>query len=71
LRLALLVALEDHAQAPSELASALDAAEPTIAHHLAILHDAGLVTTATEPGLWRTIDGWAAIAASLQRLQDG
>ena len=45
LRLALLVALEDHEQAPSELATALDATEPAIAHHLAILHDAGLVTS--------------------------
>jgi DNA-binding transcriptional ArsR family regulator len=70
LRLGLLVALEEHEQAPSELATALNAAEPAIAHHLAILHDAGLVTTTTEPGQWRTIDGWAEIAATLQRLQD-
>jgi DNA-binding transcriptional ArsR family regulator len=70
LRLGLLVALEDHEQAPNELAAALNATEPSIAYHLAILHDAGLVTTTTEPGLWRTIDGWSAIAASLQRLQD-
>lgn len=70
LRLALLVALEDHEQAPRELAAALNAAEPTIAHHLAILHDAGLVTNAAEPDLWRTIDGWAEITATLQRLQD-
>jgi DNA-binding transcriptional ArsR family regulator len=70
LRLALLVALEDHPRAPSELATALNAAEPAIAHHLALLHDAGLVTTATEPGQWRTVAGWAEISASLQRLQD-
>jgi DNA-binding transcriptional ArsR family regulator len=70
LRLALLVALEDHAQATSELATTLDAAEPAIAHQLAILHDAGLVTTAPELGQWRTVDGWAEISASLQRLQD-
>jgi DNA-binding transcriptional ArsR family regulator len=71
LRLGLLVALEDHEQAPSELAAALNATEPSIAYHLAILHDAGLVTTATEPGHWRTMDGWAEISAQLQRLQDG
>jgi DNA-binding transcriptional ArsR family regulator len=71
MRLALLVALEDHEQAPSELATALGVAEPTIAHHLAILHDAGLVTATVEYDLWRTISGWAEIAASLQRLQDG
>jgi DNA-binding transcriptional ArsR family regulator len=71
LRLALLVALEDREQAPSDLATTLDATEPAIAHQLAILHDAGLVTTAAEPGLWRTVDGWAEIAATLQRLQDG
>jgi DNA-binding transcriptional ArsR family regulator len=70
LRLALLVALEDHEQAPSELATTLNAAEPTIAHHLAVLHDAGLVTTATQPGQWRTVEGWTEISASLQRLQD-
>jgi DNA-binding transcriptional ArsR family regulator len=70
LRLGLLVALEDHEQAPSELATALNATEPVIMRHLAILHDAGLVTTATEPGRWRTVEGWAAISASLQRLQD-
>jgi DNA-binding transcriptional ArsR family regulator len=70
LRLALLVALEDHEQAPSELAAALDATEPAIAYHLAYLHDAGLVTTAPERDQWRTIDGWTQIAASLQRLQD-
>ena len=71
LRLALLVALEDHEQAPTELATTLNAAEPTIAHHLAILHDAGLVTAATTPGQLRTIDGWTQIAADLKRLQDG
>lgn len=70
LRLGLLVALEDHEQAPSELATALNATEPVIAHHLAILYDAGLITTATEPGQWRTIDGWAEISATLERLQD-
>jgi DNA-binding transcriptional ArsR family regulator len=70
LRLALLVALEDHEQAPSELATALNAKEPAIAYHLAFLHDAGLVTTTTERGQWRTIEGWAEIAASLQRLQN-
>ncbi len=70
LRLALLVALEDHEQAPRELATTLNATEPAIAHHLAILHDAGLVTSATEPGQWRTVEGWAEISASLQRLQD-
>jgi DNA-binding transcriptional ArsR family regulator len=70
LRLALLVALEEHEQAPSELGTALNATEPTIAYHLAILHDAGLVTTTTEPGRWRTIEGWTEIAAKLQRLQD-
>jgi DNA-binding transcriptional ArsR family regulator len=70
LRLGLLVALEDHEQAPSELAAALDATEPSIAYHLAILHDAGLVTISTDPGRWRTIEGWAAISANLQRLQD-
>jgi DNA-binding transcriptional ArsR family regulator len=69
LRLALLVALEDHEQAPSELATALDATPPTIAHHLAILHDAGLVTTAPDSGQWRTVEGWTEISASLQRLQ--
>jgi DNA-binding transcriptional ArsR family regulator len=69
LRLALLVALEDHEQAPSELATALNATEPAIAYHLAFLHDAGLVTITTERGQWRTINGWAEIAASLQRLQ--
>jgi DNA-binding transcriptional ArsR family regulator len=71
LRLALLVALEDHEQAPAELATALNAAEPTIAHHLAILHDAGLVTNASEPRRWCTVSGWAEIAAALERLQDG
>jgi DNA-binding transcriptional ArsR family regulator len=70
LRLALLVALEEHEQAPSELATALNATEPTIAYHLAILHDAGLVTISPEPGHWSTIHGWASIAASLQRLQE-
>ncbi len=71
LRLALLVALEDHEQAPSELAVALNAAEPTIAHHLAILHDAGLVAATTEdPRRWRTAEGWAAISAALARLQN-
>jgi DNA-binding transcriptional ArsR family regulator len=71
LRLALLVALEDHEQTPSELATALNATEPAIAHQLTILHDAGLVTNAPEPGRWRTIDGWTEITATLQRLQDG
>jgi DNA-binding transcriptional ArsR family regulator len=71
LRLAVLVSLEEHEQVPSELAAALNAAEPTIAHHLAILHDAGLVTTASASGRWRTINGWAEIAATLKRLQDG
>jgi len=70
LRLGLLVALEDHEQAPRELATTLNATEPVIAYHLAILHDAGLVTTAAEPGLWRTIDGWAEISATLEHLQD-
>ena len=70
LRLALLVALEEHEQAPSELAMAVDAAEPVIAHHLAILHDAGLVTASAESDRWRTIPGWARIAASLQQIQD-
>jgi DNA-binding transcriptional ArsR family regulator len=70
LRLALLVALEDHEQAPSELALALNAAEPTIAHHLAILHDAGLVSAADDPGHWRAADGWAEISATLEHLQD-
>jgi DNA-binding transcriptional ArsR family regulator len=71
LRLALLVALEEHEQAPSELAMELDATEPAIAHHLAILYDARLVTTSVESDRWRTIPGWAKIATSLQRLQDG
>ena len=71
LRLALLVALEDHAQASSELAEALNATQPTIAHHLAVLDEAGLVTAAAEGGLWRTVDGWSEIATALQRLQDG
>jgi DNA-binding transcriptional ArsR family regulator len=70
LRLALLVALEDHEQTPAELAVTLNAAEPTIAHHLAVLHDAGLVTASGVPSQWRTVDGWADISASLQRLQD-
>lgn len=70
LRLALLVALEEHEQAPSELATAVDATEPLIAHHLAILHDAGLVTASSESDRWRTIPGWTKIAASLERLQD-
>lgn len=70
LRLALLVALEDHEQAPSELAAALNATEPAITYHLAFLHNAGLVTTTTEGDQWRTIDGWSEIAAALQRLQD-
>jgi DNA-binding transcriptional ArsR family regulator len=70
MRLALLVALEDREQAPSELAMALNAPEPTIAHHLALLHDAGLVTTTSDPGQWRTIDGWSEISAALERLQD-
>lgn len=71
LRLALLVSLEEYEQAPSELAATLNTTEPVIAHHLAILHDAGLVTNTTDPGLWRTIDGWSEITATLQRLQDG
>jgi DNA-binding transcriptional ArsR family regulator len=70
LRLALLVALEEREQAPSELATALGAKQSAITHHLAILHDAGLVTTAPEPGVWRTVEGWTEISASLQRLQD-
>jgi DNA-binding transcriptional ArsR family regulator len=71
LRLALLVALEDHAQRPAELATALDAAEPTVAHHLTVLRDARLVTEADEPGLLRAVPGWAEIVTHLQRLQDG
>ena len=71
LRLALLAALEDHEQTPAELAVTLDATEPTIAHHLAILHDAGLVSHASEPGRLRTVEGWADLSAALERLQDG
>ena len=73
LRLALLVALEDHEQTPAELALTLNATEPTIAHHLAVLHDAGLAaadTADTAPGRWSTVEGWQEISASLQRLQD-
>jgi DNA-binding transcriptional ArsR family regulator len=69
LRLAALVALEDHEQTPSELATALNAAEPTITHHLAVLHDAGLVTTTADAGRWRTVDGWAELSATLERIQ--
>lgn len=71
LRLALLVALEDHEQAPADLAVALDTTEPAIAHHLAILHDAGLISHATHPGRLRTVEGWAGLATALGRLQDG
>jgi DNA-binding transcriptional ArsR family regulator len=71
LRLALLVALEDHDQTPAELAVALNAAEPAIAEHLAVLRDARLVTDAVEPGRLRTVDGWSEIAAALERLQPG
>jgi DNA-binding transcriptional ArsR family regulator len=71
MRLALLVALEDHDQTPAELAMALNASEPAIAQHLAILHDARLVTDAAEPGRLRTVDGWSEIATALGRLQDG
>ncbi len=70
LRLALLVALEDHEQTPPELAVTLNATEPTIAHHLAVLHDAGLVTADSGAGRWSSVDGWTEISASLQRLQD-
>jgi DNA-binding transcriptional ArsR family regulator len=71
LRLGLLVALEDHEQTPSELATALNAKEPVIVRQLAVLHDAGLVTTTAERGQWRTIDGWSEISATLERLQQG
>jgi DNA-binding transcriptional ArsR family regulator len=70
LRLALLVALEDHEQTPAELAVALNAAEPSISHHLGVLNDAGLVTAEGSAGQWSTVDGWGEISASLQRLQD-
>jgi DNA-binding transcriptional ArsR family regulator len=70
LRLGLLVALEDHEQTPSELATALNATEPAIVRHLAVLHDAGLVTTTADPGRWRTVEGWAEISAALERLQN-
>jgi DNA-binding transcriptional ArsR family regulator len=71
LRLALLVALEDHEQAAAELATAVDATEPSVSHHLGILHDAGLVTDGSAPGLHRTVPGWAEIATRLGALQDG
>jgi DNA-binding transcriptional ArsR family regulator len=71
LRLALLVALEDHDQTPAELAVALNAAEPAIAESLTVLRDARLVTDAVEPGRLRTVDGWSEIAAALERLQPG
>jgi DNA-binding transcriptional ArsR family regulator len=71
LRLALLVALEDHEQAPAELAVALETTEPAVSQHLAVLHDAGLVTEGSAPGLHRTVAGWNEIAARLERLQDG
>ena len=70
LRLALLVALEDHEQTPAELADTLNATEPTVAHQLSILHDAGLAAAADEPDRWRTVDGWAEIATALERLQN-
>lgn len=69
LRLALLVALEEREQTPSELATALDAARSSVEHHLAILHDAGLARIAGQSGQWRTVDGWTEISAALERLQ--
>jgi DNA-binding transcriptional ArsR family regulator len=70
LRLALLVALEEREQAPADLATALGATEPAIAEQLAVLHDAGLVTAGSAPGLHRTVPGWAEIAKRLGALQD-
>jgi DNA-binding transcriptional ArsR family regulator len=71
LRLALLVALEDHEQTTDELATALETTEPTVAEQLATLREAGLVTDGSAPDLHRAVPGWNAIATQLERLQDG
>jgi DNA-binding transcriptional ArsR family regulator len=69
LRLALLVALEDHEQASTDLATALNAAESTVIEQLEILRDAGLVTATSEPQRWSTVSGWGEISAAFERLQ--
>jgi DNA-binding transcriptional ArsR family regulator len=71
LRLSLLVALEWREQSASELATALDVSKSTIAHHVAVLRRAQLVTDGAEPGRLRTATGWSEIAAALEVLQNG
>jgi DNA-binding transcriptional ArsR family regulator len=69
LRLALLVALEQREGTPAELAAATRATEPAVEQALAVLHDAGLVTSGTRRGALRTTgQGWAEVAARLTAL---
>jgi hypothetical protein len=64
LHLALLVALERRPSTAPELAVATRVAEPAVEQALAVLHDAGLVTTAG--GRFRTTGrGWGDVAGAL------
>jgi DNA-binding transcriptional ArsR family regulator len=72
LRLAALVALEGHDRTPTDLAAALGVREPVLMEHLHQLDTAGLVTIAFDTGLIHArIGGWSAIAAQMERLQEG
>jgi regulatory ArsR family protein len=68
LHLALLVALEGRPSSPAELAVATRVAEPSVEQALAVLHDAGLVTT-TGNVFRATGRGWADVAGALRALE--
>lgn len=71
LRLALLVALEEHGpQTAAELAAALGMGEGEVHQHLAPLHDAGLIIDGEPDARLRAVgDGWASIARQLRALE--
>ncbi|WCB92485.1 hypothetical protein DSM104299_01181 [Baekduia alba] len=70
-RLALLVALEEHGErSPAELATALGVERATVDEHVATLRSAELVADAAVPDrLSATSTGWVEIAARLRALQ--
>jgi ArsR family transcriptional regulator, arsenate/arsenite/antimonite-responsive transcriptional repressor len=57
LRLLSLIASRDDETCACELVGVLDRSQPTISHHLSVLHDAGLVTREKRGRwVWYTID---------------
>jgi predicted transcriptional regulator len=73
IRLAALVALEQHERPAQELATALELPAEALAEHLAELAAAGLIVggNGDHGALRPAARGWAELAERLRHLQDG